>query len=364
MRFPLLAPEAAEGASSAPDVGAPAAAPSASSPAAAQRAATPMAIDGSKTRTTQRQAALAKVDKHAMGRAMADMRTAREANVDTATNERPRAADGRFAPKSPADVGASQGARATEATSQETAPAGESAKAKESAAVPAEVQAKLTSLEKRYSESEQRLREGSIAASEKIADITLERDHYKELFERACMTVKQATGRDIDKRDIDMAKLAMENKRYQRGDQVRKAQATMGEVNQIAGQFTAKARELIARHPEMDPHKSAEARDFWETRLRPVNGVPATLEDIMRDASVYATVLRGRQAAALQAAQAAAQPAAPVARERPQSTLPGGQAGSQGNAAVSAPGSRNAHVSNGAIKDHMAKFRAIRGGRG
>ncbi len=330
----------------------------------AQRGATKTVVEGSDARSKQRTDALAKVDKHAMTRAMGDIRSRREGEKAAETvAERARDSTGRFTKSNQkpdaatAPLGTTSPVAAPAALQGASPVAAAAGEAKSDPRV-AEYESKLAEATKR----EATFSQDRAVADEKIADLTDEVSHFKDLFERACLTIQKVTGRPVDQSEVVKAELERKVRRYERGDAQRQTQVRAAQIEELQTSIVGRSRAIIEKFPDLDPKKSQEADAFWRARLLGPEGT--TLDNLEADAAAWATIFRGRQVAAHQAAQAAAAPTAPVARTRPDSMLPRGTAGTEGNAVGQGAGVRGGHVSNKSINEHMQKFRAIRGGRG
>lgn len=346
----------------------PSAAPNrATSVAEARANAQTVHVEGGASRVQQRTAALAKVDKHSMARSMEAYRADKKAA--TSESGEPRAptepgvrdAKGRFAPKL-GDAAATPTNPPAPSTTDLVGPGSVSAEPGK-AAIPPEVQAHVSDLEKRYHEADEKLRNGAALAADRIADITDERDHYKALFEGLRGAVrKNFNGADVDELELRLAEQKLAIKRHERGSSKRQQEQTQAQVGQLATNIKAQCQAVIAKHPALDPKQNPAARAFWEARLMvPEGGVPPSLDDLERDAEAWAMIYRGRALVAAQQQQGGE--ATPRATPQPQSVIPHGQAGSQGASVPVNVGGRGAHVSNKAIVQHMNQFRALRGGK-
>lgn len=284
----------------------------------------------------------------------------------------PVAADATTNPPETTDTSA-----ATDEGSAEQKPgapvAAKDAKAK-APGVPPEVAKKLAETEKRATENERLLKQGATLAAAKIADLTDDAAHWKGLFERAERAVKRLTGRTVDGRfvegpgfdrlDLDLAEQRLAHKKLQRQMSARTAVDTSAQVETQATAAKTRAAALIAKHPELDPKTNPLAEGFWRTQFAQwtdAGELPATLE---HDAEAWAMVARGRQLAAMRAAQVPTAPAAAPDVERPASSLPHAQAGSVGGKqpVMAGRGYKQPHLSNKVIHLEMAKRRAQRAG--
>lgn len=354
-----------EAAASAPSPSAstPAPAGSGGSPservAAAQKTAQAVTLPGQQGRAASRAKALGSIDRHEMQRMLAEKRgQAAEAPQVT----RVRDMNGRFVGTktvaAKAETPDVQPVEAPAAPSEEQAPAAPEAPAVPAPTAPDPEVVQLKAAVQQATEREQHLARGAAEAAEKIADVSDERDHYKQLFTNLTKAL-EARGLALDPGDLRNADLSLQLRRAQRQQTRVQSHQQTEQVTRQAATISAAARAQISAHPELDPKTNPEAHAFWEWWL----GANAPLDHLERDAKAWAMTYRGRQAQALAASQAAAQPPKPVATARPESVIPRGQSGTEGTSPAATSGRRGEHVSKKSIAQEMTKFRALRGGR-
>lgn len=338
---------------------APAASPSASAPSKAPAEgekgsrSNPDRIraTGGKARSDSRAAAIAEFSPENLRQIAADTRAGKTERGTGVRDEK-----GRFVPRAKAAAEGEQPApEAAKPEQTAEAPAAEQEPAKADAKADSKPDAKVQELEAKVTAAAtqiERFRQGSAEAAEKIADLTEDVEHWRGLFE-GVRGLLRSLGKDVDPLALEKVELEHKIKRMERGGRKRQEAEQRQQVDQMTTALVSRARAVVAKHPELDPAKSAEARAWWESYWR---GDVARMED---DAAAAAIVFRGRQIAKHQAERKAAEPERPAPTARPEADMPVGGPG----VSNAKPPSIRERLSDDFIKREFAQLRAVRGGR-